>query len=104
MENKPQHLGSKSIVADGSSIDLDEIIAKNPCNSAYAMLEDCLVETNRSWQKCQVHVRVLFIVINVTVSFSSNNVASCHVYFSQVKRLKDCAEQAKQKGGTAGKG
>lgn len=36
-----------------TTVDVDSIIMKNPCAGAYADLEDCLFETNRSWQKCQ---------------------------------------------------
>ena len=54
-----RHLGSKGTVPEGSSIDLDDIIAKNPCHMLYMALEDCLVETNRNWKSCQLQVKQL---------------------------------------------
>jgi hypothetical protein len=45
------HAGSKSDLPD-----LDQMIDANPCSKVYLALEDCLVETNRSWQKCQQQV------------------------------------------------
>ena len=52
-----RHLGSKSTVPEGSSVDLDDIIAKNPCHVLYMALEECLVETNRNWKSCQMQVK-----------------------------------------------
>ena len=45
------HLGSKSDLPD-----LDELIEANPCSKYYLAMEDCLVENNRSWKKCQQQV------------------------------------------------
>ena len=67
-----RHLGSKGTVPEG--IDLDDIIAKNPCHMLYMALEDCLVETNRNWKSCQV----------------------------QVKQLKECSTQVAKQGGVKG--
>jgi hypothetical protein len=49
------HEGSKSDIPD-----LDQMIEANPCSKVYLALEDCLVETDRSWQKCQQQVSFFF--------------------------------------------
>ena len=59
-----RHLGSKGTVPEGSSVDLDDIIAKNPCHLLYMALEDCLVETNRNWKGCQVQVRMTLFLLS----------------------------------------
>ena len=47
------HQGTK---ADFGSIDIDEMIERSPCAQVYLKLEDCLIESNRSWKKCQQQV------------------------------------------------
>jgi hypothetical protein len=49
---KGNHAGSQSDIPD-----IDQLIDANPCSKLYLELEDCLVETNRSWSKCQQQVR-----------------------------------------------
>ncbi len=49
--NKPQHAGSKSDIPD-----VDQMIEANPCSQYYMALENCLVESDRSWKKCQNQV------------------------------------------------
>lgn len=45
------HGGSKSDIPD-----IDQMIDANPCSKVYLALEECLIETNRSWKKCQQQV------------------------------------------------
>ena len=67
-----RHLGSKGTVPDGSSIDLDDIIAKNPCHMLYMALEECLVETNRNWKGCQLQVKIMYALFSVSFCWLTN--------------------------------
>lgn len=40
-------------------VDIDEIISANPCALEYNILEECLADNNRSWQKCREQVRYM---------------------------------------------
>ena len=50
MDKKNSHSHS---VIHAKDIDIDEIINKNPCVIEYNILEECLIENDRSWQKCR---------------------------------------------------
>jgi hypothetical protein len=50
-EAKGNHAGSQSEIPD-----IDQLIEANPCSKLYMELEECLVDTNRSWSKCQQQV------------------------------------------------
>lgn len=52
--NNNLHAGSKSDIPD-----IDELIEANPCSKYYMALEDCLVESNRSFKICQKQVLFL---------------------------------------------
>jgi hypothetical protein len=45
------HAGSRSNITD-----IEEIIEKSSCGDFYMALENCLVETDRNWRKCQNEV------------------------------------------------
>nr|CCA18907.1 AlNc14C59G4370 [Albugo laibachii Nc14] len=45
--------------SDDKFIDIDESIKKMRCAKEYLQLEDCLVNENRDWTKCQIHVKAL---------------------------------------------
>eukprot|EP00602_Paraphysomonas_sp_CaronLab_P008200 CAMPEP_0185018406 /NCGR_PEP_ID=MMETSP1103-20130426/1143_1 /TAXON_ID=36769 /ORGANISM="Paraphysomonas bandaiensis, Strain Caron Lab Isolate" /LENGTH=71 /DNA_ID=CAMNT_0027548207 /DNA_START=34 /DNA_END=249 /DNA_ORIENTATION=+ len=57
MENsKPHHAGSQSSF---TGVDVDQLIDASACKEFYMALEECLVQTNRSWKKCQKEVKLL---------------------------------------------
>ena len=51
------HQGSKGKTS--SDEDVSDIIDRSQCSSAYYRLEECLVENERSWKKCQSQVKLL---------------------------------------------
>lgn len=51
------HQGSKGKTS--SDEDVSDIIDRSHCSSAYYRLEECLVENDRSWKKCQNEVKLL---------------------------------------------
>lgn len=51
------HAGSKSDF--GEDLDVEEMIERNGCAKIYYKLEDCLVEFDRDWTKCQRQVKEL---------------------------------------------
>ena len=58
-----QSMHSSPVDILDSTVDVDELIQKNPCADVYQHLEDCLYENSRNWSKCQEQVRVLFCYI-----------------------------------------
>lgn len=88
------HAGSKGTVLEGSEVDLDAVINANPCANLYLTLENCLVETNRSWQKCQAEVRVCCCLAHV---FDYQLYDSILTASNQVKALKECSQKATSK-------
>eukprot|EP01041_Mallomonas_annulata_P005056 gene5056-10124_t len=55
--NTSIHQGTKSDFGD--HCDIDEMIERSGCASAYSKLEECLGESNRDWRKCQDEVKLL---------------------------------------------
>lgn len=39
--------------------DVDDMIARNPCAKFYAALEQCLLDTDRDFKKCQPQIKDL---------------------------------------------
>ena len=57
IHNRASHGGSKSDFNNG--IDVERMIEDSSCGQYYIALENCLVETDRSWRKCQSEVKAL---------------------------------------------
>lgn len=47
------------IASDDKIIDIDETIKKMRCAKEYLQLEECLLNENRDWTKCQIYVKAL---------------------------------------------
>ena len=43
-------------VPERQSMDIDERIDSSGCGDVYRVLEDCMVESDRDWRKCQAEV------------------------------------------------
>ena len=44
---------------DEVHMDVDDRIASSGCEAEYRLLEECIVESNRDWRRCQVQVAAL---------------------------------------------
>ena len=47
----------KRVVEDDEVDEVDEAIKRNPCFEAIKAFEDCLVETDRNFPKCQPQIK-----------------------------------------------
>jgi hypothetical protein len=46
-------------MSSSAHMDVDDRIASSGCEKQYRTLEDCIIESDRDWRRCQTEVTVL---------------------------------------------